>query len=891
MSSLLEISALQDQVSSQGGSSIAGSERGISPITHPSAPEMSQSLSASRTPTSAEIDAVIAAAIANAPPPPPPPADFVADMNRSTTPLMTNLLPAAVGVDGRVNLFLPYRVRWQDLKDLFRKAGTVLRADVSLGPDNRSRGYGTVLMGSREDAARAIDRYNGYTWQTRTLEVRPDRLPPEYEPQSHQAHQNAPRPPMYNFHNLSGNGHPLFPLPGHLTPQGGPGWLPGQVPGQRPFSGQGGHHGIFTGLSPGCAPMSVSGSSPLPGGQSPSSIFGSVPPPLSVQNTGGPLYPQLAASPLAGSLTAGAELAPLHGVSTGRHDSDTPLSHPISPDPNLPLQGTSPPISSNISRPPSDHGKLPSNASPSKDSDGLTGRAPPPGTLGPLPPPLFAGVKAVISPPNAGETVASVAGAGDGAISPPKVQGPLIASMEGLSHQSMGLGPPNTLHDRVIFVSNLPLSMQWQDLKDLLRPAGTIIRADVATDYNGRPRGFGTALFAIEADAARAVEMFNNREIGGFRIRAHLERDSHPEQMQRPNGIGQESRGFTPPPQADLNGSAPYPGQTLHTEFNRGFVPHDTSSTPTNGSSPGETSPVAKLPWSLNTSLLQQTPVRASPGTPNFRQHRHPGPISMPSFSAIDQGNPTSPFQSRALPPMTPSMPGFVFNAYPETPPIHPHFMSPGIGPFSPGIPVTSPTGFQYNPFLNPAPGAPVNRFPQQQQPQGGSAALATPSTQAFPSGQNAIHQYAGPPGQPLNISQTLAQGQSQGGQEYFPNVLSQSSAPDTPTPKIPSRAPAAYPLNAKDRLAPTAPAIPPPSGNGVGVEHELVNLASSLSLSEMQNSGGGTKTPESPGEMRRSVSGSIVKEPAGGSLSGGRASMDEQRLGDWERKIGTGGR
>ena len=48
-------------------------------------------------------------------------------------------------------------MRWQDLKDLFRKAGgTVLRADVSLGPDNRSRGYGTVLLASAEDAGRAI---------------------------------------------------------------------------------------------------------------------------------------------------------------------------------------------------------------------------------------------------------------------------------------------------------------------------------------------------------------------------------------------------------------------------------------------------------------------------------------------------------------------------------------------------------------------------------------------------------------------------------------------------------------------------------------------------------------------------------------------------------------
>lgn len=63
------------------------------------------------------------------------------------------------------------------MKDLFRRAGTVLRADVSLGPDNRSRGYGTVLLATAEDAGRAVDMFNGYSWQTRILEVRPDRLP------------------------------------------------------------------------------------------------------------------------------------------------------------------------------------------------------------------------------------------------------------------------------------------------------------------------------------------------------------------------------------------------------------------------------------------------------------------------------------------------------------------------------------------------------------------------------------------------------------------------------------------------------------------------------------------------------------------------------------------
>ncbi|KAG2041229.1 hypothetical protein BDR03DRAFT_856733, partial [Suillus americanus] len=84
--------------------------------------------------------------------------------------------PSRILISSNRLLQLPYRVRWQDLKDLFRRAGTVLRADVSLGPDNRSRGYGTVLLATAEDAGRAIDMLNGYCWQTRVLEVRPDRL-------------------------------------------------------------------------------------------------------------------------------------------------------------------------------------------------------------------------------------------------------------------------------------------------------------------------------------------------------------------------------------------------------------------------------------------------------------------------------------------------------------------------------------------------------------------------------------------------------------------------------------------------------------------------------------------------------------------------------------------
>ncbi|KAI9285442.1 hypothetical protein BC943DRAFT_36011 [Umbelopsis sp. AD052] len=70
---------------------------------------------------------------------------------------------------------LPFRVRWQDLKDMFKKAGEVVRADVAIGFDNRSKGHGTVLFASVEDARQAVEMFHNFTWQGRILEVREDR--------------------------------------------------------------------------------------------------------------------------------------------------------------------------------------------------------------------------------------------------------------------------------------------------------------------------------------------------------------------------------------------------------------------------------------------------------------------------------------------------------------------------------------------------------------------------------------------------------------------------------------------------------------------------------------------------------------------------------------------
>jgi hypothetical protein len=65
--------------------------------------------------------------------------------------------------------------------------------------------------------------------------------------------------------------------------------------------------------------------------------------------------------------------------------------------------------------------------------------------------------------------------------------------------------------------------------------------------------------------------------------------------------------------------------------------------------------------------------------------------------------------------PLTPGMPGFTFHAIPQTPPTYPHhFLSPGLGPFSPPLgadhPATPGAGSSaFNPLINPAPGAPLH--------------------------------------------------------------------------------------------------------------------------------------------------------------------------------------
>ncbi|KAK4056798.1 g-strand binding protein [Microbotryomycetes sp. JL221] len=72
---------------------------------------------------------------------------------------------------------LPQSTNWQELKDLFRPAGNVIRADIKYGPDGAGSGTGFVTYETVEDAQNAISMFNGYDFQGNVLDVREDRFP------------------------------------------------------------------------------------------------------------------------------------------------------------------------------------------------------------------------------------------------------------------------------------------------------------------------------------------------------------------------------------------------------------------------------------------------------------------------------------------------------------------------------------------------------------------------------------------------------------------------------------------------------------------------------------------------------------------------------------------
>ncbi|KAK6465969.1 hypothetical protein DFJ63DRAFT_47058 [Scheffersomyces coipomensis] len=93
--------------------------------------------------------------------------------------------------------------------------------------------------------------------------------------------------------------------------------------------------------------------------------------------------------------------------------------------------------------------------------------------------------------------------------------------------------PPGT----EVFIGNLPFSINWQALKDLMRQAGEVVRADVKLDWSGKSKGFGTVVFSSVAEADKAIEMFQGYEIEGRQL------NTRPGKIAGAPELGAESNG------------------------------------------------------------------------------------------------------------------------------------------------------------------------------------------------------------------------------------------------------------------------------------------------------------------------------------------------------------
>jgi RNA recognition motif-containing protein len=67
---------------------------------------------------------------------------------------------------------LPFKATEDSLHSLFEQAGEVISTRIVLDRETqRPRGFGFVEMGSREEADRAIEMFNGYSMMGRPIKV------------------------------------------------------------------------------------------------------------------------------------------------------------------------------------------------------------------------------------------------------------------------------------------------------------------------------------------------------------------------------------------------------------------------------------------------------------------------------------------------------------------------------------------------------------------------------------------------------------------------------------------------------------------------------------------------------------------------------------------------
>ncbi|XP_048886477.1 myelin expression factor 2 isoform X1 [Brienomyrus brachyistius] len=105
-----------------------------------------------------------------------------------------------------------------------------------------------------------------------------------------------------------------------------------------------------------------------------------------------------------------------------------------------------------------------------------------------------------------------------------------------------------------VFVANLDYKVGWKKLKEVFSMAGTVKRADVKEDKDGKSRGMGTVTFEQPLEAVQAISMFNGQMLFDRPMHVKMDDKSIPpddfwpveKSAQLPRGLGGIGMGLGP---------------------------------------------------------------------------------------------------------------------------------------------------------------------------------------------------------------------------------------------------------------------------------------------------------------------------------------------------------
>ncbi len=97
-----------------------------------------------------------------------------------------------------------------------------------------------------------------------------------------------------------------------------------------------------------------------------------------------------------------------------------------------------------------------------------------------------------------------------------------------------------------LYIGGLNYATTEQTLKDAFAQAGAVESANIIMDkMSGRSRGFGFVEMTNDADAEKAIEMFNGKELEGRKLSVNEARPMSDRPPRRDGGFGGGRGGFS----------------------------------------------------------------------------------------------------------------------------------------------------------------------------------------------------------------------------------------------------------------------------------------------------------------------------------------------------------